>query len=382
MGLSMLAQILAAVAAATPAPAAPALPVPKTISPLTITAQPKAAPPADVTLSLDGTGEGPDGGQRVSIWPTHAFTRGADGRVTLTCLIDVHGLAEHCRVAFEQPQGMGFGAAALALQPTLKIEPAKGANGQPVAREMNIAMNFKAPDMETDIQQFEAAIGSGHAANLTVQHQPLPMRHVVIMNHPVWVAAPSFDDLAGAYPARAAGAEGYAVSHCEVDRASGLLHRCVAAKELPANRGFGAAAVKLAARFRVSPEVMKYAPHGDPIEVDIPIRFVPPGALDRTVSAPAWIAGVDPERQLKLFPPEAVAKGVTSGRGQARCEVAADGSLKNCAPESAEPDGLGFSETAVKLASTMRMNLWSADAAPVEGGVVHVAVRLNLQPTP
>jgi hypothetical protein len=27
----------------------------------------------------------------------------------------------------------------------------------------------------------------------------------------------------------------------------------------------------------------------------------------------------------------------------------------------------------------MKMNLWSADAAPVAGGVVHVPVRLNLK---
>jgi hypothetical protein len=341
-----------------------------------ISPQPKTPPPVDVTISMDGSDEA-GGGQRVTIWPTHAFTRGANGRVTLTCLIDVHGLAERCRVAYEQPQGMGFGAAALELQPTLKIPPAKAPDGQPVARQMNIALNFKAPDMETDLQQFESALGSGHAANLSVQHQPLAMRHVVMMNHPVWIEAPSFDDLEKAYPARGGGVEGYAVAHCEVQR-TGLLTRCVAAKELPVRLGFAPAAVKLAAKFKVSPEVMKYAPHGDPIEVDIPIRFTPPGAADRTVSAPSWIAGVDPDRAPKLFPPEAAAKGVTSGRGVVRCQVTADGTMAGCAPETAEPEGLGFAEAAVKLASTMRMNLWSADAAPVEGGVVHVAIRLNL----
>jgi hypothetical protein len=33
----------------------------------------------------------------------------------------------------------------------------------------------------------------------------------------------------------------------------------------------------------------------------------------------------------------------------------------------------------VKLASAMRMNLWSADGAPVEGGVIHIPIRLNLK---
>jgi len=27
----------------------------------------------------------------------------------------------------------------------------------------------------------------------------------------------------------------------------------------------------------------------------------------------------------------------------------------------------------------MKMNLWSADGAPVEGGVVHIPIRLNLK---
>ena len=48
-------------------------------------------------------------------------------------------------------------------------------------------------------------------------------------------------------------------------------------------------------------------------------------------------------------------------------------------PEPGAPDGQGFSEAAVKLAATMKMNLWSADGAPVQGGVVHIPIRLNLK---
>jgi hypothetical protein len=35
-----------------------------------------------------------------------------------------------------------------------------------------------------------------------------------------------------------------------------------------------------------------------------------------------------------------------------------------------------------RLAASMRTNLWPADAEPVQGGVVRVAIRLNLDPTP
>ena len=206
----------------------------------------------------------------------------------------------------------------------------------------------------------------------------MDLRHVTLMNHPTWAKAPSFDDLARAYPSRGAGLEGYVVVHCQVERI-GVMRKCIAAKELPFGHGFGKAAVGLAYDFTVSPEVMRYAPHGDPIEVDIPIRFpAREAAADRTVTAPTWISFVDPKALPKLFPPEAAAKGVTTGRGVAKCLVGADGTMTGCAPESADPDGLGFSEAAVKVASRMKMNLWSADAEPVEGGVVHVAIRLNL----
>ena len=33
----------------------------------------------------------------------------------------------------------------------------------------------------------------------------------------------------------------------------------------------------------------------------------------------------------------------------------------------------------MKLAATMRMNPWTADASPVDGAIVDVAVRLNLK---
>jgi hypothetical protein len=377
--------LLALLAAATAAATAPAdLPPPKTVSPLVVTAQPKEAPPVDVSVSVTSN-EDSALGQYVAVWPAGAWERRMDGHVVLTCLVDVHGLAEQCRVAFEKPAGRGFGTAALELQPTLKLTPLKGADGQPVAAKMNIGLEFRAPNSSNNLQDLASAAKVGgdggiNAANLAVSQNPISMRDIVMMNHPVWVEAPSFEDLAKAYPRRGGGVEGYAVAHCEVER-TGFLNKCIASKELPAAKGFGPAAIALAHRFKVSAEVMKYAPHGAPIEVDIPIRFPAPGAEDRTVSAPAWLAGFDPEQVPKLFPPEAAAKGLTSGRGVAKCLVTPDGSLADCAPDAADPDGMGFSEAAVKLAATMRMNLWSADAQPVEGGTVRVAIRLNLDRT-
>jgi hypothetical protein len=209
------------------------------------------------------------------------------------------------------------------------------------------------------------------------------MRQVTMLDNPVWIAAATFDDLARAYPAKGDGVEGYAAAHCRVERSgarAGALRDCQIIKETPLDRGFGAAALGLAAKFRVAPTAAASAPNSTPVWVDVPIRMPPPAELaDRTVMAPLWMAGLDPRATPHVFPPEAVASGLTTGRGVARCTVAADGTMTACAPETGEPDGLGFSEAAAKLATGMRMNLWSADAAPVEGGVVHIPIRLNLK---
>jgi hypothetical protein len=370
----MPAVLLALLAAATPPAAAPA---PKVVSPVVVSPELKRSPPVDATVTVSG-GEDSPSTQQVLIWPASALMRGASGQVTLSCFVDVRGFAERCAVVFEQPRRMGFGAAALALRPHLKVTPHKGPDGQPVAAQMNIALSFRAPN--TDIQTHMDSGMGAHAALVDVTHNPLPIRKITLMTNPVWAQAPDFDAVAKSYPADGGGVAGYAVAHCGV-QLDGALTNCRMAKEEPARRGFGRAAVKLAAQFRVRPEIMARAPRGEPIEVDVPIRFDPPGA-ERVVTAPNWVKGFDPEAAPKLFPPEAAAKGLTSGRGVARCRVGPDGAMTSCAPDAAEPEGLGFAEAAARLAATMRMNLWSADAGPVEGGTVRVAIRLNLKPTP
>ena len=112
--------LLVMLALAAPAVGAPEKPVGAQISPLTVTAAPKTAPPADATISI---GADADSLQRqaVSIWPAQARAAGIGGRVTLTCKVDIHGLAESCRIAAEDPPGRGFGAAAMALLSKLRM---------------------------------------------------------------------------------------------------------------------------------------------------------------------------------------------------------------------------------------------------------------------
>jgi TonB family protein len=375
LAAALLAAALGPAAPAPPAP--PPAPASKEVSPLLVIPQPKQPPPADVTVQVGGEGLR---SQDVAIWPARARAAGVGGQVVLTCQVDVHGLAESCRVAYEAPEGMGFGAAALALRPTFKLTPRQGPDG-PVAAAVNIAVNFRAPQLDTNIGEVmrsqAAPMGSmsgdphldRHEINggsLRVTQNPLDMRRMTMMTEPAWAQAPDFAAWAAAYPAQGGGVEGYAVVHCRVQPA-GELTRCAAVKELPTGRGFGKAAVALTTHFKVSPEALAAAPRGGPVEVDVPVRFPPAAELgDRTVRAPIWLAGADPPALMRELP------AATRPGPVVQCQVAADGRLGGCGIELTSPNGPEFDEAALKLAGRMRMNLWSAEASPVLGGSVHL----------
>lgn len=352
---------------------------PSTVSGVTVTAPASAKPPAaDVAINMQGSTD--DIEQQIVVWPAGAYETRANGRVTLRCQIDVHGLAERCDVAYEWPQGLGFGKAAMVLRPTFKLAPTLGPNG-PIATTKNIQISFRAPDHH--VSGADVALAMTDMAMMDTltfaADRPLDLRKVTIIENPLWAAAANFEDLANAYPAKGGDVEGYAVDHCMVAR-SGVLHDCVTTKEEPEGRGFGKAALALAPKFKVTRELAD-APHRTPqVWVDVPIRFPPPQErADHTVMAPTWITAIDSKASPRLFPPEAVARGLVTGRGVVRCTVDSDGSMTSCVPEPGDPDGLGFSEAAAKLAPGLKMNLWSADGAPVQGGVVHIPIRLNLK---
>jgi TonB family protein len=354
------------------------------VAPLTVS--PDVTPNTPPAATVDVPTNDNDLGQWASVWPAGALEARISGHVVLTCEVDRYGIAEWCKVATETPAGHGFGAAALELRPTFKLSPPLGPDGAPTTRQVNIAVEFKAPDPQYDFGSGRAGgsndggLAGVNGADVSGSGGSNLVRHPVSMlNNPVWASTVSYSDLVRAYPSRGGGAEGYAVAHCEVSR-SGQLSNCQPIKETPVDRGFGAAAARLAAHFRVAPQWTQ-APGNADVWVDVPIRFPAPGAQDvRTVATPYWISGFDSDQALKVYPTEAAAQGVASGYGVVQCTVAADGTLTSCAPQEADPNGLGFSEAAVRLAATMRMNPWTSDGAPVDGAVVRVGFRLTLKP--
>jgi len=390
MLLTLLAASAVAVASQDQAatagpPGASSSPPTATAAPLTVHPPPpgpKTPPAATIVVPTDDTA----GGHWASVWPVDAYREHIGGHVVLSCEIDRYGIAERCSVLSEAPAGKGFGAAALQMRPTLKLTPPTGPDGPTDAVEA-IAIDFKPPQLDVDFGSADtggptAGPMAAAAPQLTMFGNPLPQKDAITMlSNPVWASAASFEDVRSAYPARGNGAEGYAALHCQVD-ARGRLSRCQVIREAPEDHGFGPAAVSLAAKFRVAPP-WSTAPHHAELWVDVPIRFSPRGEdATRTIRSPYWVAGFDPSQALKVFPPEAEAKGLSTGRGVAKCVVAPGGGLVDCAPLESDPAGLGFADAVVKLASTMRLNPWTLDGAPVDGATVLVNIRLNLGSQP
>src|SRR4051812_6122559 len=122
-----------------------------TLSPITVTGRTEKGAKVDIVIDMPSDDRAR--GEFVSIWPAKAFRNGTEGRVTLRCRIDVHGLAEVCGVKSESPEGAGFGAAAMQLRPTFKLTPIAGPAG-PVETQVDIAVKFHPPRRDLDVQSF------------------------------------------------------------------------------------------------------------------------------------------------------------------------------------------------------------------------------------
>src|SRR4051812_24656797 len=351
-----------------------------TLSPITVTGRTEKGAKVDIVIDMPSDDRAR--GEFVSIWPAKAFRDGTEGRVTLRCRINVHGLAEVCGVRSESPEGQGFGAAAMQLRPTFKVTPVKGPDG-PIEAQVDIAVKFHPPRRELDVQSFQKgdnAFDRGDPKNNVILTDrvfignPLVGKAVTMLSKPVWAAAPGFEDVARAYPAKAAGAEGYVVAHCQV-APTGDLKNCATVKETPDAMGFAEAALPLAYKFKVIP-ALAVSPDKHPLWVDIPIRLPPPEAQqDRTVAQPHWLTKLD--AAPTVFPSQAAARGVTRGVGVVDCVVGAGGALTQCAPGPGAPEGLGFSEAVAEIASNLKVAIWSDDAGPVLGGKVRLELRLD-----
>ena len=294
-----------------------------------------------------------------AVWPRDALLKGRDGRVVIACEIAPQGTLEACKVISESPSGEGFGAAALLLAPSFAMKPGVK-DGKPVRSTVRIPINFKT---------------AGPAS-------PLEVESVAFLQDPIWASAPTFEDMAAAWPEKAKGESGHVSMRCGFTR-EGTLRRCEVLTEMPRGQGFGKAArTVLASRFRLrmSPDA---ADRVSKAHVNLAVQFTNPSfQTPRAILQPRWITQLDPAKVQAIYPAKAADAGVKSGKGFADCAISADGHLVDCKPSGAAPDGLGFAEAAVQVASVMQMNPWTDGGGPVDGARIRLPVAFNLAPAP
>ncbi len=324
---------------------------------LMLTSGAVAAPPAFEEAALAAN---PSDADLMSIFPKKARGQNLIGDVTMRCTIDAAGKAQRCETLKEAPYGLGFGEAGTGLIERKGRFKPRRINGQPV---------------------------DGGLVEVSVHIWPRPQRGfragrgvTYLLDNPVWASAPSFEDVAAAWPADHPGQEAVVVLRCSMSR-SGELTRCLAingAEKAPTE-----AAQALSDRFRVR-LTREQAVFHEGWDVIVSLRLLNPAGLaaaERRVTAPDWTTYPDKRALQAVYPGKAASAGVRSGRGVADCLVAADGSLTDCRMGGERPDGLGFGEASVRVAGQMKLGLWSADGRPTVGSRVRLPIEFNLAKT-
>ncbi|MDZ4372295.1 MAG: energy transducer TonB, partial [Phenylobacterium sp.] len=183
----------------------------------------------------------------LAAYPEKAKAERVAGSAALSCRIGRDGRLSACEILRELPERYGFGAAARKL----------------------------APLFETSIHVSNGRTLSGGYAQLTVAFaaSSLDAPNPVI-GRPEWLSLPSPEDMSTVVPsaAKAGGVwKARAVILCDVG-GGGDLQNCAVQSEEPAELGYGAAAVSLSQRFKLS----IWTDEGLPTiggKVRVPIRF-------------------------------------------------------------------------------------------------------------
>lgn len=290
----------------------------------------------------------------LAVFPTEAYKHGVSGRAVINCIVTVQGALRDCVTMEETPNGAGFGGAAIALTPQFLMRPATK-NGAPAPSVVSVPINFKM---------------SGPGESFGVRR--------VIDAAIAWTEAPTYDEVAAAYPpkARAEKRGGRATVACDMTEQGRLTH-CRTATSDPRGYGFEKAAEALAKRFviAVNSDADRKATRG--IEVHVPFVF-DPAMLEsnaRVVGKPTWAALPKAEQLNEAF------KDVTA-TGAARvviqCAVKSGGFVGDCKVLSETPPGLGIGAAALALSPTFRLSTWTAEGLPTIGGLISIPIRYDV----
>lgn len=323
-----------------------------------------AAPAADAQDSDPDWLRKPSREQLLAVFPADALRRAVRGKAVIHCKVAVQGTLRDCHPISESPAGAGFGAAAVALTPQFLMKPAMR-DGKPVAdAEIRIPITFIPPVGSTPEN---AAVGAQR-----------------VLGGVTWSQAPTFAEVAAAYPAkaRAANAGGSVLLNCMMS-GDGGLRRCDVASETPRGLGLGEAARTLAPRFVGPTKTAEGRPTVGAM-VQVLITFDPQMLTARPplIGKPKWTVLPSAEALAAAVPPEAQAAGITSARVMVNCGVGAEGRLQDCKVLSEQPSGFAFGPATQRLAETAQVTVWTDEGLPTVGGCLNAPIRFNIAPPP
>ncbi|OJU13757.1 MAG: hypothetical protein BGN86_15385 [Caulobacterales bacterium 68-7] len=272
------------------------------------------------------------------------------GGAVLDCLVAAGGALADCKVATEAPLDYGFGASALRLADQYRVASHTDAGEATAGARVRVPVTFNA-----------ARVGGA----------------MTLMAYPIWVRAPSLEQVEAAYPAATAkGATGKAVVRCAFD-IEGRTTDCEVLSQTPADRGFGAAALKLVDDF----VVLHTADDADVLPgviADIPVTFRKPETSLGKMPEPQWLTEVSAAGAEDFFPIAAREEAVDNGVGTVDCLVTREGGMTDCRVTRERPADLGFGAAAVQVAERMRINAWSETGRTFAGRRLTIPIRLRL----
>jgi TonB family protein len=256
-----------------------------------------------------------------------------------------------CFPLSETPEGSGFGGAAIALTPQFLMKPAQ-LKGKPVLSTVNIPINWE--PMGGPNETFGA-------------------KRVIPGDLP-WTEAPSFADVAAAYPKKAREDKigGRATMACDLTE-EGRLSGCNVPTIEPKGYGFDTAAKALSKKFRfaVSTDADRKATHG--LEIHLTMVFDPSMLTD---GAPSSASRVGWPSQGRADAGRLRHPGRDQHRaGDPGVRRSAGGTVAGCKVDGEEPAGKGVGAAALSLAPAFRLTTWTAEGLPTVGGTIRIPIR-------
>jgi TonB family protein len=294
-----------------------------------------------------------------AVYPGAALQKGQSGSATISCTVTVQGALRGCTVVAEKPAGSGFGGAAVALAPQFLMRPALK-DGVPVESTVRIPINWDLGGMG---------------------RQPKPAQSDKIYTNLPYRAAPSFEQVLAAYPAKARAGKvgGSAILDCRITKA-GRLEKCTTIREQPQGQGFATAAKSLSTLFETPVDTGDGGTAAG-AHAHLKVTFAAAGldAGASVIGKPRWVAAPRVNDIMAVVPEAALKAKVFKARVVMKCKVVAEGHVDGCGVQSQEPAGLGYDRAALRLSPFFRLAVWSDEGLPTVGGDVLIPLRFDLE---